>query len=114
MRRLTPESAYLRAILDYFMVTHILAYRMNTGAHVVTNEYGNRRTIRYGSPGMADIIAFPYQHVLWVEVKAERGKQSEYQKAFQNTVEEVGHTYLLARSIDDVERCIKQIISKRK
>jgi hypothetical protein len=110
---MTQESAYLRAILEYFQVTRILAFRMNTGVQVAMHKE-RKRVIRYGSPGMADILAFPYAHVLWVEVKAERGKQSEYQKAFQRTVEEEGHIYLLARCIDDVERCVKQIISNRK
>jgi hypothetical protein len=44
---------------------------------------------------------------IWIEVKAADGKQSELQKSFQQQVEEHGHTYILARSLEDVTAVIK-------
>jgi hypothetical protein len=103
----TPESQVLRSILDYLAARHILAFRMNTGAIKL-----EKRFVRFGAPGMADILAFPVWHdcgkarmgsVLWIEVKAEKGTQSAFQLSFQTQVEAAGHVYILARSIEDVE-----------
>ena len=71
--------------------------------------------VRYGVPGMADVMAFPERDVVennggshyeinptWIEVKAPKGKQSELQKSFQEQVESHGHRYILAYSLEDV------------
>jgi hypothetical protein len=114
----TPEGQVLNAILDYLAARHVFAIRMNTGAMV--SEYkGKKRFMRFGMPGMADILAFrnhPRRYdadfdgevdditPLWIEVKAPKGKQSELQSSFQERVEAEGHSYVLARCIEDVER----------
>jgi hypothetical protein len=107
------ESQIQKAILDYLAARHILAFRMNTGA--IAGEYnGKQRFMRFGVVGMADILAFPIkcdastghmvkQLIFWIEVKTATGKQSEHQKSFQRQVEEHGHIYIVARSIDDVK-----------
>ena|SRR6185437_5764471 len=114
-RKSTPEGAIVKAILDYLAVRRVLAFRMNTGA--LKAEYnGKQRFMRFGVPGMADILAFPNVEfrtprpmtltapiILWIEVKAPTGKQSEFQKSFQQQVEAEGHRYMVARSIADVE-----------
>lgn len=38
----------------------------------------------------------------WIEMKAERGRQSPEQKAFQARVTALGHHYAICRSLDDV------------
>jgi hypothetical protein len=112
------ESEIQRAILDYLAACGILAFRMNTGA--MRGEYkGKTWFMRFGAPGMADILAFPndkmwltpHQHpVLWIEVKAEKGnKQSDLQQSFQRQVEARGHRYVVARSIDDVEAAFLRV-----
>jgi hypothetical protein len=111
MKAKTGEAATQRLILDYLAVRGVLAFRMNIGT--MTSEYkGKQRFMRFGTPGMADIMAFQLrwdemgrEHNLpiWIEVKAEKGVQSELQKSFQKQVESHGHRYILARSLDDVE-----------
>ena len=103
----TPEGAVLRSILDYLAVKRVLAYRLNTGA--MSGEHkGKRWFMRFGAPGMADLIALPKDRpALWIECKAPKGKQSELQKAFQAQVEAAGCAYVLARSIDDVEPWVR-------
>lgn len=90
-----------KAILDYLAATGVLAFRMNTGA-VKLDE----RFMRFGVPGMADILAFCdrcHRIVpLWIECKSATGRQSELQRSFQSQVERHGHGYILARSLDDV------------
>ena len=115
------ESEIQRAILDYLASKGILAFRQNTGA--MAGEYnGKKRFMRFGVPGMADILAFTTTHTgekdywgkgeitysepLWIEVKTLTGKQSEYQRSFQAQVEAHGHRYILARCVEDVAAAV--------
>jgi hypothetical protein len=41
-----------------------------------------------------------------IEVKAEKGRQSDAQKEFQVRLEAAGGVYVLARGIDEVEKAI--------
>ena len=113
------EGAIQRAILDYLTARGIRAYRMQVGAF--SSEYqGKSRFMRFGTPGMADILAFPHRGArdrygnwfdcivpTWLEVKSATGKQSELQKSFQAQVEDDGHRYAIVRSVDDVEALLQ-------
>lgn len=109
----TPEGQLLRLSLDYLAAKRILAFRMNSG--MMKNPAG--RPIRFGVPGMADILAFPREMVefhdgscreypfpipTWLEVKAGT-KQSDLQKSFQAQVEAEGHVYRIIRSLEDLQ-----------
>mgnify|MGYP001569344592 CR=1 FL=1 len=79
----------------------ILAFRMNSGA--MRGSYKGRSWyVRFGFPGMADLLAFPASKVLWIECKRPGAKQSLDQERFQILVEREGHSYLLARAPEDV------------
>jgi hypothetical protein len=107
------EAEIKAAILDWLGSKRVLTFRMNTGAGVSVYK-GKTRLIRYGTPGMADILAFSHfggyeydeARPVWIEVKNEKGQQSEYQRSFQKLVEGDGHKYILVRSVEDVERAI--------
>lgn len=98
------EADIQKAILEYLAAVRCLAFRMNTGVAQYEGESRLRR-VPFGVKGMADILAFHPKTKLpvWIEVKTETGRQSEYQKSFQRQVESHGHVYVLARSIDDVQ-----------
>lgn len=110
MRKRTPESYVLNAVMEYLAAKRIFAIRMNSGAVKLDNRF-----LRFGSPGMADVLAiqqcqgygayetFTKTKVYWLECKALGGRQSELQKAFQNRVEAEGHIYILARGIEDLQ-----------
>ena len=110
---MTPEGEILKGILDYLAAVKVWAMRINTGA-VVSEYKGKTRFHRYGRPGCADILATTFNmcecggqgfvRVIWIEVKTATGKQSDAQLEFQKEVENEGHTYIVARSIDDVRR----------
>jgi len=113
------EAAILKSILIYLQARHVLAFRQNVGA-VEAVYHGNSRFMRFGVPGMADVLAFPYWLMsskadnvikiikpLWIEVKTATGKQSDLQKSFQQQVESHGHKYVIARSIEDVEEALR-------
>lgn len=51
--------------------------------------------------GVSDLIIVRPNEVLFIEVKTDIGVQSEKQIAFQNTVESLGFTYYLVRSLED-------------
>ena len=53
--------------------------------------------------GISDIIAIKDSYVIFIEVKTETGKQSEYQKQFEKDITENGGHYILARSYKDVD-----------
>ena len=105
------EAQTQRLIMDWLQAKGILAFRMNTGA--MSGEHkGKKWFMRFGVPGMADILAFPFcstsleQCPAWIEVKGPKGKQSEFQKSFQQQVEIHGHRYILAYSLDDVIKAL--------
>lgn len=122
------ERDVQKAILDYLAAKGILAFRMNSGA-TLSSYKGKTRMVRYGTPGMADVLAFPFKPEraylrdnlpfeyggtifktivpTWIEVKAPKGKQSELQKSFQAQVEAHGHRYILASSLDAVIEVLK-------
>jgi hypothetical protein len=79
-------------------------YKSNTGAFA--GEYkGRKRFVRFGTPGLADITGIlPGGRALYVECKVGRDKQSDDQAMFQFRVEDAGGLYILARSIEDLER----------
>lgn len=60
--------------------------------------------------GLADFYIAWYtingQQTLWIELKSKDGRQSDEQKKFQTCVENIGHSYLVCRSIDEVVNAI--------
>ena len=102
----TKESDILATIMDGLAAKRIWRKRMNSGA-VVSSYKGKSRMIRFGEPGMADIMAWlrddhGFVQLLWLEIKNEKGKQSEAQVAFMQDVRIEGHHYFVARSWEDV------------
>ena len=52
-------------------------------------------------PGASDLIILLPKKCVFVEVKTEKGKQSERQIEFEKIVKDLGFAYLLVRSLDD-------------
>lgn len=57
---------------------------------------------RFGALGSPEIICVIKGQFVGIEVKAPKGKQSEYQKEFQRNLEKAGGRYILALSLEDV------------
>ena len=63
----------------------------------------NRRVVRFGIPGQADLTGILYDgRKIEIEVKSATGRQSPDQKNFQAIIERFNGIYILARSISDV------------
>ena len=59
--------------------------------------------------GVADLVLILPQRVVFVEVKTDKGKQSDSQKTFQECVSILGFEYLIWRNIDDCTRFIETL-----
>lgn len=94
--RTVPESDVLRAVLDYAARSGGYGYRQNSGA-IVSEYRGKKRFIRYGEPGASDLVLVIRGVTLFCECKTETGKQSDDQKAWQETIEAAGGRYCLVR-----------------
>lgn len=59
--------------------------------------------------GLADLTAIKDGVTIYIEVKTKTGKQSDWQRQFQQDIENHGGTYILARRIEDVEPYLTSI-----
>ncbi len=64
----------------------------------------------YAQKGLPDLWFGKGGLTGWIECKSHKGKLSPHQRAFQQDIEHVGCIYILARSVEDVERVIFPII----
>lgn len=95
-------------------------WRQNTGVGWFKNGKPARQTdpgaypVRFGVPGQGDIGGIlAGGRRLEIECKTERGRQSEDQISFQTMIERFGGLYVLARSLDDVDRALAAVGVKR-
>ena len=58
--------------------------------------------------GASDLVVVLPGRVMFVEVKTPTGKQSPAQVKFQQTVEALGHEYIVVRSVEEtIDACCK-------
>jgi hypothetical protein len=106
----TPERAVVKACLEYLELRGIYAYRQNTGAAEYQDKTGKRRFVRYGKPGASDIVGvLPGGRFLAVECKAPGGRISEHQARFLRDIERMGGVAVIARSVEDLEKSLREI-----
>lgn len=120
------ESEVQKAILDYLShVPGVVAWRSNAGA-VAAEHKGARRFVRFGFPGMSDIIGWAHwcgrlkalrHHIpaaencdscsarfLAIEVKAPSKMPTPAQESFLRHVQASGGIAILAYSVEDVRK----------
>lgn len=101
------ESQILTACIQWLHWKGVFMWRNNSGAY---KPEASGRFIRFGYPGSADILGLMPANsnrpgvFLAVECKSAKGKLSEHQQRFGQKVTESGGIYLVARSVDDLER----------
>jgi hypothetical protein len=105
----TPEGAVVKACLEYLQLRGIYAYRQNTGAAEYTDKTGKKRMVKYGKPGASDIVGvMPGGRFIAVECKALNGRLSDFQRQFLEDIDRMGGLAVVARSVDDIARAMKQ------
>jgi len=108
---MSETSSLTGPIVEAFSKMGIFAMRLNSG----TAKRG-RYYIKLCPPGTADVLAFPFGWVMWVETKDTRdlkrkGSTADAQDAFGATVRGLGHVYVRATCLDDVLRVL-QVLRK--
>ena len=56
--------------------------------------------------GVSDLIVLLPNRIIFLEVKTDKGRQSDNQKRFQKKVESLGFEYYVVRSVDEVEKIV--------
>lgn len=101
----TPESEIQKSIVNYLNSKRIFFYRNNSGG-MMGHYKGKDRFVQFGYPGSPDIVAVISGRYTGIEVKAKTGKQSCYQRAFEQNLTNAGGRYILAKCSGDVTRLI--------
>ena len=98
------ESEISREIQDYLKAEDFTYWRNQSGRVKVNGGY-----MHLGINGLSDLTVMLQGKHLYIEVKTLIGKQREAQEGFEATCKANGHYYLLARSVTDVRRKLKEL-----
>ena len=107
--RKPTESDIVRSCLEYLRRCGWVCWRSNTGAAAYTNAAGKRRFVRYGEPGIADILGvLPGGRMLCVECKSATGRLRPGQEAFLGRVRAAGGLALVVRSVTELAALLRE------
>lgn len=114
MKRKNPESDVQRAIIKYLKALGLWPVSVPNGAFLSGDK--SRRARQMASLKLDGLtVGFPDLMVLhkdsricFFEVKSEKGRMSEYQFNCAQSLNERGHHVATVRSVDDVERFLKE------
>lgn len=88
------EKEIQKQCIEYLKKRNIFFYRQNQG---------RMGRIKFTSiNGVPDIVAVIKGKYVGIELKDEKGKQSEDQKTFQKNLEQAGGEYWLIRDLDEL------------
>lgn len=59
--------------------------------------------------GVSDLVLVLPGKVVFMEVKTEKGTSSHLQDVFRDRVQELGHLYVLVRSVEDVKNVLTNL-----
>jgi hypothetical protein len=100
-----PESRILSDCLRYLQVRGIYHWRNNVGSVQIRPG----QWYRFGKVGSSDILGvLPGGKILAVETKAKRGQLTPDQRAFLETVRDLGGMAVIARSWTDVDQALRE------
>lgn len=113
------ESELKKTVEDYLQIKMnqgILYFdRLNSGDFIEVRG-STRRRVRGCRKGTADFFMFYCDYpdmgrndflLIFLELKGDKGRQSEDQKEFQRLVEEQGAEYFIIRSVEQVEDVLR-------
>jgi penicillin-binding protein-related factor A (putative recombinase) len=93
-------------ILHYLVLKNVFHWRNNTGCATYQSKNGKKSFVRFGQPGMSDILGIYKGKFLAIEVKRPGGKVTELQKKFLEAIESNDGIAILAYDLDDVKKVI--------
>jgi hypothetical protein len=98
------ESDIVFSICEYLAARRHFFWRQNTAPTYDKAGGFFRAMPKHAMRGVPDIIVVKDGKFIGIEVKTKDGRLSADQIAFGRRCEEDGATYIVARSIDDVQR----------
>jgi len=110
----TAENQVQSACQKFLQLKGAFVWRNQSRTIMVPGKGGKPRPMFFGLPGSPDLIGVLNGRAIGVECKKPLGPrgghggsvQTSEQKAFQDEFERAGGLYILARSVDDVEKAI--------
>jgi hypothetical protein len=100
----TKETEIQAAICDYLALKGYLFSRTNNSPIYDKTRGAFRALPKYTRRGWPDICLIHGGTFYGIEVKAEKGRLSPEQEELGSDIEKHGGVYIIARSIDDVQR----------
>lgn len=103
------ESDLQKAIVEYLELMGVYFFAINNEmagggkSAKIRMQHFKAMGLRAGA---SDLVLVLREKVVFMEVKTEKGRQSESQKTFQMVVESLGHRYEVVRSVGDVEKLL--------
>lgn len=82
---------------------HLTLIAIPNGGHrnIITAGKLKAEGVMAGAPDLFLFFPRGNYHGLCIEMKTEKGRQSEVQELFQDKVEDVGYKYVICRTIDE-------------
>jgi hypothetical protein len=102
------EKDIQRQILEYFRFIGAIAGKTKTQGTFDAKRKCFRRD-PYIFSGFPDLAFFYKNRFGFVEVKSATGRQSEFQAEFERLCKASGITYILARSVEDVQKTLTEL-----
>lgn len=99
------ESPISKDIQNYLHDIGVFHYR----SQVYRGKTKTGAFLHTGVKGLADITCILQNKILFIETKKHDGEQSTHQKAFMWRVRQLGHEYIIAKSVDDVKQYLKTL-----
>ena len=62
--------------------------------------------------GASDLVVLAHERVIFIEMKAGKGTQTDKQKEFQKLVENLGFEYYISRNFDEFQELINELLTK--
>jgi hypothetical protein len=96
------EATIQKEIVNYCELNKILIF-------CVPNEatYNNSKFKKMGVlAGVSDLVLVLQKKVIFLELKKHKGNQSEKQKEFESRVLDLGHHYILIRSLEEFKKLL--------
>lgn len=84
------ETSLVNAALTFLRTQGAWAARMNTGAASFGAPGQRRRFVRFGTPGLSDIVALYHGAAFFIECKRSPNRPTEQQETFLREVEAHG------------------------
>ena len=91
---MTEAEIWAEVMIEIGAIRGVMAWRNNTGM----GRAGDGRIVRFGMVGSPDVLVIAGGRFVGLEVKTERGRQSEAQRRWAAACEAAGGRYAVVRS----------------